>query len=334
VARHLRPILAGLLGVYVLGYGVARVSIFHAVERYGGPEGKGGPRRDFITRRDRPPGDGWEYGLFLPAIRMEEAVLASIRNREPVNPLDLLIDLHRDGERQGPGGDAETELALQLAGVDRSAPLRLADIGCGTGASTLLLARLLRHARITAVDLLPEFLAVLEGRARQQGVADAITSCAASMDSLPFAEGELDVIWSEAAIYNIGFAKGIAAWRRFLKPGGLLVVSEITWTTASRPADLQRHWQTEYPDIDLASTKIGQLEQHGYAPIGYAVLPQHCWLDHYYRPLQARFDAFLSRHGHSEAARAIVIDEEREIQLYDSHKAHFGYGMYVARRLG
>jgi len=249
-----------------------------------------------------------------------------------VDHLKLLIDLHRDGERQGPGGDAETELALQLAGVDREAPLQLADIGCGTGASTLMLARLLRHARITAVDLLPEFLDVLQARARHLGVAEAITPSACSMDSLPFCDGQLDVIWSEGAIYTIGFAKGIAEWRRFLKPGGLLVVTEITWTTASRPADLQRHWQTEYPEIDLASTKIGQLEQHGYTPMGYFVLPQHCWLDHYYRPMQVRFDDFLRRHGHSEAARAIVSGEEHEIRLYETHKAHFGYGMYVARR--
>ncbi|MEA5391277.1 hypothetical protein VB738_08390 [Cyanobium gracile UHCC 0139] len=81
MARHLRPLLAGLLGAYVLGYGVARVSIFHAVERYGGLEGKGPPRQDFITRRDRPPGDGWVYGLFLPAIKAEEATLGWIHNR-------------------------------------------------------------------------------------------------------------------------------------------------------------------------------------------------------------------------------------------------------------
>ncbi|MCP9785775.1 class I SAM-dependent methyltransferase [Cyanobium sp. N5-Cardenillas] len=248
--------------------------------------------------------------------------------------LALLIDLHRDGERQGPGGDAETELALQLGGVDRTASLQLADIGCGTGASTLLLARLLRNASVTAVDLQPEFLDVLQARARQHGVADAITPCASSMDSLPFADGQLDVIWSEGAIYNIGFASGIAGWRRFLKPGGLLVVSEITWLTASRPVDLQRHWQVEYPEIDRASTKIGQLEQQGYTPISYFVLPQHCWLDHYYRPLQARFHAFLRRHRHSEAARSIVSAEEHEIRLYEAHGAHFGYGVYVARRVG
>ncbi|MFP4168240.1 MAG: class I SAM-dependent methyltransferase, partial [Desulfonatronovibrionaceae bacterium] len=66
-----------------------------------------------------------------------------------MNNLKLLVDLHKDGHRQGPGGDAQTELALDIAMVDRTAPLKIADIGCGTGASTLVLARLL-NARITA----------------------------------------------------------------------------------------------------------------------------------------------------------------------------------------
>ncbi|WP_254945171.1 hypothetical protein [Cyanobium sp. AMD-g] len=81
MTRPLRPLLAGFLGAYVLGYGVARVSIFHAVECYGGPEGKGAPRQDSITRRDRPAGEGWAYQLFLPAIRLEEAFLGFTHNR-------------------------------------------------------------------------------------------------------------------------------------------------------------------------------------------------------------------------------------------------------------
>jgi len=81
LTRHLRPLLAGLLGAYALGYGVARRSLFHAVERYDGADGKGAPRQDFITRRDRPAGDGWEYRLFLPAIRAEEAIVGFFHNR-------------------------------------------------------------------------------------------------------------------------------------------------------------------------------------------------------------------------------------------------------------
>lgn len=243
----------------------------------------------------------------------------------------LLIDLHREGYRQGPGGDAETELALNLAGIDRQKPLKIADIGCGTGASAILLARLL-NARITAVDLLEDFLEVLKQRAERAGVADRITSLACSMDDLPFAAGELDGIWSEGAIYSIGFEKGVEEWRRYLKSGGLLVVSELTWLTDSRPAELQRHWHNEYPEVDVASAKIRVLEQHGYSPVGYFVLPEHCWMDQYYRPMQARFEDFLNRNGNSEAARAIVAAEQLEIDLYERYKAHVSYGVYIARK--
>ena len=245
----------------------------------------------------------------------------------------LLIDLHKDAHRQGPGGDAETELALNLAKINRAEPLKIADIGCGTGASTILLARLL-NARITAVDFLQDFLDVLEKRAEETGVGDRISSLARSMDDLPFADEELDVIWSEGAIYNIGFETGIAEWRRFLKAGGLLVASEITWLTDSRPEELQEYWNSEYPDIDVASAKIRILEKHGFSPVGYFVLPEHCWLDEYYRPMQARFEEFLNRNGNSKEAREIVNAEQHEIDLYETYKSHISYGVYIAKKLG
>jgi len=250
-----------------------------------------------------------------------------------VDDYKLLIDLHKDGHRQGPGGDAETEQALNLAMIDRAAPLKVADIGCGTGASALLLSRLL-NAQITAVDFLQDFLDVLNERAESAGVADRISTLACSMDNLPFPDEELDVIWSEGAIYNIGFEKGVAEWRRFLKAGGLLVASEITWLTDSRPAELQRHWDSEYPEIDVASAKIRVLEKHGFSPVGYFVLQEHCWLDQYYRPMQARFEDFLNRNGNTEEAREIMAAEQYEIDLYETYKSHVGYGVYIAKKLG
>ncbi len=244
----------------------------------------------------------------------------------------LLIDLYKRTNRQGPGGDAETEKALNLAIADRAQPLKIADIGCGTGASTLLLARLL-NAQITAVDFLHEFLVVLEGRAENLGLSRKITTLCCSMDDLPFGDEEYDVIWSEGSIYNIGFERGVTYWNRFLKPGGLLVASEITWITSSRPLELQKHWEEEYPEIDMASAKIGLLERNGYSPIGYFVLPEHCWLDIYYRPLQESFHDFLNRNGNSEEARAIVETENREIALYEKYKSYYSYGVYIARKL-
>jgi methylase of polypeptide subunit release factors len=86
----------------------------------------------------------------------------------------LLVDLHRDGTRQGPGSDEETLRALELTRLDRAAELQVADIGCGTGASTLALASRLPSARIAAVDLFPEFLDILAERARAAGCSEQI----------------------------------------------------------------------------------------------------------------------------------------------------------------
>jgi len=244
----------------------------------------------------------------------------------------LLIDLHRPAPRQGPGGEAETKQAMALAGLDRSRHLRIADIGCGTGASTILLAKEL-DTEITAVDFLPEFLEELKNRANDHGVAEKITTLNCSMDALPFSDGEFDVILSEGAIYNMGFEAGVSTWNRFLKPGGKLIVSEITWLTASRPPELQSYWDGEYPEIDVASAKIGILEKHGYCPMAYFYLPTHCWIENYYRPMQSRFDAFLERHGRSDRAKAVVESEKHEIALYDKYLEYYSYGVYIAKKL-
>ncbi|SLM30929.1 Methyltransferase type 11 [Desulfamplus magnetovallimortis] len=244
----------------------------------------------------------------------------------------LLIDLHKNANRQGPGGEEETKKALSLTKIDSTLPLKIADIGCGTGASTLTLARLL-NAQITAVDFLQDFLEILQKKAKSMGLSDKITTIACSMDNLPFEDAEYDIIWSEGAVYNIGFEKGVRDWKRYLKVGGLLVVSEITWLTLSRPLELEKYWENEYPEIGIASSKINILENNGYSPIGYFVLPEHCWLDNYYKPMENRFKDFLNQNDNSEAAQAIVDAEIKEIKLYERYKTYYSYGVYIAKKI-
>ncbi len=245
--------------------------------------------------------------------------------------LQLLIDLHIEGVRQGPGGDAETRRAIELSGLRNRHGLKIADIGCGTGSSTLVLASEL-DADIVAIDCLPGFLDVLKERAIKAGVAKRIASEVASMDALTIAPETLDAIWSEGAIYNIGFEKGVREWRCFLKPGGILAVSELTWLTDDRPAELESHWQAQYPEVDTASSKMAVLERNGFTPLGYFVLPEQCWLDAYYRPMQKRFKAFLEAYKSNDAAKAIVAAEEHEIDIYERHKPYVSYGYYIARK--
>lgn len=254
-----------------------------------------------------------------------------MRKRLKVEELGLLIDLHRSARRKGPGGDDETRLAVTLSGLRCGKDLKIADIGCGSGASTLVIAQEL-DASITAVDFLPEFLAELDNAAGSKRLKERIETLAASMESLPFEDASFDAIWSEGAIYNMGFENGVKAWRRLLKPGGVLAVSELTWLTGERPDELQQHWMKEYPEVDTAAAKIAVLERNGYSPIGYFTLSKHCWLENYYRPMQARFEAFLERHGNSAAAMSIVENEKTEIALYERYSEFVSYGYYIAGR--
>jgi ubiquinone/menaquinone biosynthesis C-methylase UbiE len=245
--------------------------------------------------------------------------------------LPLLIDLHKQGLRQGPGGDDQSQLVIELACLDRSKPLKVADIGCGTGAGSLYLAKTL-NAQIIAVDVIKDFLDELSHRARQAGVEEKISTLTCGMDELSFADDELDIIWSEGSIYNIGFEKGISQWQRFLKSGGLLVVSEMTWTTEFRPTELQDYWTAQYPEIDTASAKIKVLENHGYSPLGHFILPESCWLKEYYEPMEDRFEDFLLRNEHTQEAMIIVDAERKEIEMYRQFKEYYGYGVYIGKK--
>lgn len=246
--------------------------------------------------------------------------------------LSLMVDLHRDGERQGPGGKEQTLLALQLSGIDSEGNIEVADIGCGTGASTLVLAGKLQNARIAAVDLFPEFLHVLSASAREAGCSDCIIPVEASMESLPFEDESLDLIWSEGAIYNMGFSTGVKAWRRFLRPGGVLAVSEITWLRPDPPDDIKGFWEAEYPEMATASAKIAILERVGYDMLGYFVLPPACWIDNYYRPTEARMDDFLQRHAGQPEADELIEMERQEAAMYERSQSVYSYGFYVARK--
>ncbi|WP_370392056.1 methyltransferase domain-containing protein [uncultured Winogradskyella sp.] len=246
--------------------------------------------------------------------------------------LELIIDLHKNSERQGPGSEKDTLRALDLLQLHTDQNLKVADLGCGSGGQTLTLAQYL-NGQITAVDLFPQFLDELKEKSQKLGLSDKIITLEKSIDDLPFKKEEFDLIWSEGAIYNIGFENGLKKWKDYLKVGGYLAVSEITWITPSRPEEIEEFWNAEYPEIDTASNKIKQIEDNGFVLAGHFYLSENSWLETYYRPLQARFEAFLQRHNNSELARKVVAENQAEIDLYQKFKAYYSYGFYMAKKV-
>jgi SAM-dependent methyltransferase len=245
--------------------------------------------------------------------------------------LELLIDLHKNSERQGPGSEKETLKAFDFMNLSNDRELKVADIGCGSGGQAITLAQNL-NGEITAVDLFPEFLAELKEKSENLELNGKIKTLEKSMDDLPFNNEELDIIWSEGAIYNIGFENGIKKWKDYLKVGGYLAVSEITWIKNTRPKEIEDFWTQEYPEIDTASNKIKILENNGYSLVGYFYLGQDSWIENYYQPMKARFENFLKRNDNSELARKVVEENKKEIDLYQKYKDFYSYGFYVAKK--
>lgn len=257
---------------------------------------------------------------------------ASDDARSSIHDFDfsLICEYFASIDRQGPGCDEATRRALAFVpGIN--ADSRIADIGCGTGSSAILLAAD-TGAHVTAVDLFPMFLERLTRRAADRRVADRITTLAASMDALPFADNSLDLIWCEGAIYNIGFENGLRSWHRMLRDGGYIAVTDATWLTETRPAEVADFWEDAYPAITDIATNIATMQRCGYTPVATFVLPVECWTANFYEPQQSAQRIFLSRHGDDRTAQSLVANQQHEAAIYDRYHDYYGYVFYIARK--
>lgn len=244
---------------------------------------------------------------------------------------DLICEYFSGLERQGPGSPEVTVKALSY--IDHlNSGSRIADIGCGTGGQTMVLAQ---HApgAITGIDLFPRFIDLFNRQAAELGLQERVKGVVGSMENLPFASEELDLIWSEGAIYNIGFERGLKEWREFLKPGGYLAVTEASWFTAERPDEIETFWKEAYPQMDTIANKVVQMQQAGYIPVATFLLPENCWTEHFYAPQVPLQEAFLKKYAGNPTVESFMANERREAELYRKYKEYYGYVFYIWKRL-
>jgi SAM-dependent methyltransferase len=110
------------------------------------------------------------------------------------------------------------------------APAAVADIGCGTGTLSVLLA--LAGYEVTGIDTSPRMLELARRKAASAGV-DAAFEQADAADP-PYSPASLDavvvrhVLW---ALPDPGAA--VERWAALLRPGGVLLLIEGCWSTGS-----------------------------------------------------------------------------------------------------
>jgi SAM-dependent methyltransferase len=186
---------------------------------------------------------------------------------------------------------------------------------------------------ITGIDLFPPFIDLFNINANKVNLQDKIKGIVGSMDNLPFRHEELDLIWSEGAIYNIGFERGLNEWRKYLKIGGYIAVSEASWFTEERPVEIDEFWKDAYPEIDTISNKVEQMQRAEYIPIATFVLPENCWTENFYDPQVAAQKNFLKKYVGNKTAEELIANQRHEAELYYKYKAFYGYVFYIGKKI-
>ena len=150
--------------------------------------------------------------------------------------------------------------ATYIPWLDSLRPLngcRVLEIGCGTGASTVALAE--QHAIVTAMDMVPEALAIARERCRLHGVsAEIIEGNAADIASLADI-GSYDLIALFAVLEHMTFEERQRAltdiWSK-MKPGAILALLDTPnrlWVFDAHTAYLPFfHWLPEEVAIRYA----------------------------------------------------------------------------------
>ena len=233
--------------------------------------------------------------------------------------------------RQGPGSEGSTLKALSLCSGLPERPAIL-DIGCGPGMQTIALAKAI-NAHITAVDINQEYLDELEERAESASVSECIEILAQDMNELAFEPKSFDLIWSEGAAYIMGFEKALDVWKRLLKPGGCIAVSELVWLRADPPAEVAEFFGNEYPAMTDVETILRTIKRCGYELLGHFTLPDSAWWDYYYTPLEVKLPVLNEKYSGDSEALSIINMARREIEIRRFFSKWYGYEFFIGRKV-
>ncbi len=242
--------------------------------------------------------------------------------------MNYFLDIYGTLPRAGPGSNELTRQAFEMIPALPDNP-RILDLGCGPGMQTIELLKCCA-GHVTALDFLPEMIDRTRTAANDAGVANRLDTIVQDMGEMTFEPESFDLIWSEGAIYNLGFEAGLRAVKKFLKPGGNVAVSEVVWLKSDPPPDAVEFWAA-YPEIDSVAAKLDVIARVGYESVGHFVLPAGAWTDEYYDPMEKLVEQKAIEWRGIAEAEAVLAEARDEISVFRRFSDYYSYAFFVMR---
>jgi len=244
--------------------------------------------------------------------------------------IEYIFELCEALPRSGPGENEHTRRAYRTISNPPKHPFIL-DIGCGQGMQTIELAKI-SNGKIIALDIHQGFLDILMEMAKSEGLGDKIIPKNMSMLEMNFEENAFDIIWSEGALYFMGFQNGLKRCHELLKDYGHLAVTELVYIDPDPPDDVRKFFDDEYPDIQDIKSNIEAIQKKGFTLISNFTLPESAWLNEYYLPMEKELPRLKKKYQGNDTALAVFEGFRNEIDFYKKYYKFYGYEFFVMQK--
>jgi SAM-dependent methyltransferase len=253
-----------------------------------------------------------------------------MENKE-LTMIDIIIESHKDLDRQGPGSADATLKAFSF--IDDAATIsRVADLGCGTGGQTMTLAQNI-NGNIIGVDQFSQFVNVLNDNAKRMNLHERVHGIVGSIEDLPFEKESLDLIWAEGVIDAIGFENGLHYWNTFLKKGAYIAVTNPSWLSDEGPSDVETFWSDAGTELHTVGRNISIMQKYGYSFVASFVLPEKCWTDNYFIPREAAEKSMLKKYAGNKLLEDSAAMDNYEAELFAKYNQFYGYVFYIGKKM-